>query len=922
MHIVPIRTLGYVNSSQKVAVTLRGSNAFFAISPVNRCFHLYNLENMRLALMSAEAPGPITHLAAIDDFTFAACTPAVSTLTSSSGAAGSGSTIVVYDRAAIVAVLSVPVRDAPFHENGDEDENSDAMIEEDGESNDGGDTTAGSTSRVGNVSGLMIVGSVLVASVNNRLIMWNWLTKDYVGRISLESDFCISAMLHPSTYINKILVGSDNGRLLLVNHVTRSIVYEFPTLPAGISVLTQAPALDVAGVGLMNGSILVMNLKFGVTLRAFDQGNNSIVSCLSFKSDTGGKDRMGGGGLLASSDADGHVFLWDLELGKLAYDVPCHKGLVHTCEFLKSQPIMLTSGSDNSIKQWIFDSELDPPRIWKQISGHSKPVVKIRYVDREGKLLVSSSHDGTLRKLSTIQEAQNMEFSTAAMKKNPSIESDVAHSYVIDFDAYDPTLTTWDNVITCHANDSFTRTWTSRNGSLGSNACATTDGSPAKVVALSSCGSFAFIGSAKGSIDMYNVQSGNLKRKFDKAGGHKKIIVALAADALSIHLVSAAIDSCLKIWNIPSGKLEHTVPLPSSVSSLCLNRETNLIAIACDDMGIRVIDLDTRTTVREFWGHTNRILDLSLSPDSRLLASSSLDATIRMWDMPTGALSSVQKVDEPATCVVFSPDGNHLATTHVNERGVVLWADASIFGKAPPSLVAEMIESQNHAAAELSSAADKEAALLRLSKLPLSRVQLVMNIEVFKKREIPEELVNRPQLAPFFLGAMNTPQAVKGVDFFTGGAFPLSVENGQSEEKAESHVRRRHADTLVDEGRLADVDIDDFIARLLELSPAGLDFEIRLLTDPADREALLRGLVSHMKKGLDYEFLQAVLHLFLSAHGDEFLNASIDRGDSSSTTPKTNHPLLDELIEGVTGSWASLEELFHSNLSILEFIRY
>lgn len=36
----------------------------------------------------------------------------------------------------------------------------------------------------------------------------------------------------------------------------------------------------------------------------------------------------------------------------------------------------------------------------------------------------------------------------------------------------------------------------------------------------------------------------------------------------------------------------------------------DLLAITSDDLCIRVIDIETRKVVREFWGHRNRISDL------------------------------------------------------------------------------------------------------------------------------------------------------------------------------------------------------------------------------------------------------------------------------------------------------------------------
>ena len=65
-----------------------------------------------------------------------------------------------------------------------------------------------------------------------------------------------------------------------------------------------------------------------------------------------------------------------------------------------------------------------------------------------------------------------------------------------------------------------------------------------------------------------------------------------------------------------------------------------MLAVACDDFLIRVVDTDTRRIVRIFSGHTNRITDLALSADSHWLITASVDCTIRTWDLPSGRCGS------------------------------------------------------------------------------------------------------------------------------------------------------------------------------------------------------------------------------------------------------------------------------------------
>ena len=100
-----------------------------------------------------------------------------------------------------------------------------------------------------------------------------------------EKSFNISALCHPITYKDKILLGSQQGILQLWNLNSAKKIYQFRGWNSSVTCLEPCPTvLDAVAIGLKNGEILVHNLKFDETFVKFKQ-DWGPVTCLTFRSD-------------------------------------------------------------------------------------------------------------------------------------------------------------------------------------------------------------------------------------------------------------------------------------------------------------------------------------------------------------------------------------------------------------------------------------------------------------------------------------------------------------------------------------------------------------------------------------------------------------------------------------------------------------
>lgn len=69
-------------------------------------------------------------------------------------------------------------------------------------------------------------------------------------------------------------------------------------------------------------------------------------------------------------------------------------------------------------------------------------------------------------------------------------------------------------------------------------------------------------------------------------------------------------------------------------------------------------------------GHTNAVVAVAFSPDSKSLASASYDGTLKLWDMTTGKeQATLGEYKGCLGCVAFSPDGKTLASGAIGSPG-------------------------------------------------------------------------------------------------------------------------------------------------------------------------------------------------------------------------------------------------------------
>lgn len=514
----------------------------------------------------------------------------------------------------------------------------------------------------GLITQLMVLGSLLVGLSPHGVHVWNIGSygapeREMLARVG-DPSFQPSCMAHPQTYLNKVVVGSSDGRMKLVNIVTGKTIYEFASLGSSVETIVPSPALDVLAVGLLDGRVLLRDVRQDSTLLELSNASGAGAKAESFLSRSLDEMRFrsmesscsavafDGGKLMATGGTAGVISVWNLETQTVhAIIRDAHDGPLSHMEFLAGQPVLVSTADDNSIKEWIFDGTDGQPRLLRFRNGHSAPPTIVRHYSDSTRLL-SGGQDRAFRYFSTVQDAQSREMSqghvTHRAKKLKISDEELKLSRIIALDACDVRERDWSNVITAHENDPVAYVWRIQRFAQGEFALTPPkieddELLPVSSVCLSQCGNFGFVGTEKGRIDRYNMQSGLHRGSYTTPEGfsaHCGAVTGLAADACNKNLVSGGLDGSLKFWDLKTRKMRGEMDLGSKIGCIAFHPTTSLVAIACDDGVIRLCDIEAQTIVRRFKGHTDRITDLQFSADCRWLLSSSMDGTLRIWDVP------------------------------------------------------------------------------------------------------------------------------------------------------------------------------------------------------------------------------------------------------------------------------------------------
>lgn len=196
-----------------------------------------------------------------------------------------------------------------------------------------------------------------------------------------------------------------------------------------------------------------------------------------------------------------------------------------------------------------------------------------------------------------------------------------------------------------------------------------------KSLAFTPDGSTLMTGSLDGSIRVWNTSTGALIRTIDAGQG----IEAIALSPNGSTLAGAGIAKIVTLWDWQRGRaIRRSGPHPRSIYALAFSPDGSTLAFSPDGQSVGgpppADNLRDYNTIR-LWnserdrmvgnplrGHRDYVTSLAFSPSGQQLISTSLDFTIRIWNVQTQTeIRTLQESDRGVLTVAFRPDGRAFA---------------------------------------------------------------------------------------------------------------------------------------------------------------------------------------------------------------------------------------------------------------------
>jgi serine/threonine protein kinase/WD40 repeat protein len=143
---------------------------------------------------------------------------------------------------------------------------------------------------------------------------------------------------------------------------------------------------------------------------------------------------------------------------------------------------------------------------------------------------------------------------------------------------------------------------------------------------------------------------------------------------------AASAEEHISVWDAATGRVLRDVRNPFSADRLAVSPDGRTFAEGGENKRVRIRSAETLEVLREFRAHDATITSLAFHPTEPVLATGSVDLTVRLWSLADNSLiEEMRPSPTDSLKLSFSPRGTRLASTDRN-------GGVSIFNLTEPPL--------------------------------------------------------------------------------------------------------------------------------------------------------------------------------------------------------------------------------------------
>ncbi|MBW3542787.1 MAG: WD40 repeat domain-containing protein, partial [Planctomycetes bacterium] len=451
----------------------------------------------------------------------------------------------------------------------------------------------------------------------------------------------------------KRLVSASSDRTVRIWDVEKEEQIRALNGPRGvIRALAVSPDGKWIAAGGEDKAIYLWEAATGKLAHALE-GHDAMIWSLRFS--PGGRNLVSGG-------FDHRILLWDPETGRRRDALTGHEGVVAAVDFVPDSQALVSASYDKTLKRWpVRDPQ--PVEPLTLLNGHESRVRDVAFTP-DGRFLISAGQD---QRVCVWNAADRTLVQTLAAPGGCRTVDVSPDGRVLAAGAWGKAIrlwstADWQEIATLkheeHDPNEIAFSPDSRRlFSAGHEGQAIVwdleqrkpihitpnQSIPLNSLQVSSDGK-TFV-TAEGDwrapnkparVKLWDAEGGRELAEFTDA---TRMIERVRFHPNGSQLYASCRDGKVYVWNLAERKLERTFSLPQSTGRMIFVPGTDLL-LAAQGNEFVLWDLKTGKVRAEFVGHTSGTYALALSPDGRVFASGSDDASVGLWPVPTFARPS------------------------------------------------------------------------------------------------------------------------------------------------------------------------------------------------------------------------------------------------------------------------------------------